>query len=64
MALIKLNGDSAEVTRVSEGLNGVATFAFWNNSAWIVENQGQLWTLPPTGATPSRPSGWSRCRCR
>jgi hypothetical protein len=27
------------VTRVSEGLDQVATFAFYRGSAWIVENQ-------------------------
>jgi LPXTG-motif cell wall-anchored protein len=55
MALIKLNADSAEVTRVSEGLNGVATFAFWNNSAWIVENQGQHFWDPAASGRDAKP---------
>ena len=41
MALVSLNGDEAEVTVVSEGLDGVSTFAYWEGSAWLLENQGQ-----------------------
>ncbi|GAB4201623.1 MAG: hypothetical protein OHK0022_23830 [Roseiflexaceae bacterium] len=55
MALLRLNGDSAEVTRVSEGLNGVATFALWGNSAWIVENQGQHFWEPDKNGRDAKP---------
>ena len=41
MALVAINGDEAEVTIVSEGLSGVSTFAYWEGSAWLLENQGQ-----------------------
>jgi sugar lactone lactonase YvrE len=39
IALIKVIGDGAEVTRVSEGLDNVTTFAFYQGSAWVVEGQ-------------------------
>ncbi len=56
MVLLRLSGDSAVVTRVSEGLNGVATFALWGGSAWIVENQGQhFWDPDANGRDASPP---------
>jgi sugar lactone lactonase YvrE len=39
MAAMRIAGATAQVTRVSEGLDQVATFAFYRGSAWIVENQ-------------------------
>ncbi|MEW5956322.1 MAG: SMP-30/gluconolactonase/LRE family protein, partial [Chloroflexota bacterium] len=35
MAVIKIKGDSAEVTVISEGLDDVSTFAYYQGSAWI-----------------------------
>jgi len=46
VALLTLSGDSAQVKVVSEGLDGVATFALWGGSAWVVENQGQHFWEP------------------
>ncbi|HEY6724768.1 MAG TPA: SMP-30/gluconolactonase/LRE family protein [Polyangiaceae bacterium] len=40
MALIELNGDTGVVRRLSTGLDGIATFAVRDGSAWLVENQG------------------------
>jgi sugar lactone lactonase YvrE len=39
MAVLKVTGDTAEVRRVSEGLDGVTTFAFYEGSAWLIEGQ-------------------------
>jgi LPXTG-motif cell wall-anchored protein len=55
MALLTLDGDRAEVRTVSEGLNGVATFAFWQGSAWIVENQGQHFWDPDNAGRDAAP---------
>lgn len=55
MALLTLSGDSALVSVVSEGLDGVATFALWSGSAWIVENQGQHFWDPDTNGRDARP---------
>lgn len=55
MALMKITGDVAEVTRVSEGLDQVATFAIYQGSAWVVENQADhFWDPAHAGpdATP------------
>jgi sugar lactone lactonase YvrE len=58
MALLTLDGDNAEVTVLSEGLSGVSTFAYWENSAWLLENQGQHFWDPanagPDAALPFR----------
>jgi len=40
VALIELGGATARVRRVSTGLDGIATFALRDGSAWLVENQG------------------------
>jgi sugar lactone lactonase YvrE len=51
MSVLTLNGDKAEVRVVNTGLNGVATFALYQGSAWLVENQGDhFWN--PDGAGP------------
>jgi LPXTG-motif cell wall-anchored protein len=55
MALLTLSGDSAQVKVVSEGLDGVATFALWGGSAWIVENQGQHFWDPDTNGRDAKP---------
>jgi sugar lactone lactonase YvrE len=58
MAVMRIAGDTAQVTRVSEGLDQVATFAFYQGSAWIVENQADHFWDPanagPDAAPPFR----------
>jgi hypothetical protein len=59
MAIIELTGDTGLVRTINTGLDGIATFALLNGSAWIVENQGDhYWgaTGPqgPTAETPFR----------
>ncbi len=56
MALVAVNGDEAEVTVVSEGLSGVSTFAYWEGSAWLLENQGQhFWDPDNSGRDAQLP---------
>lgn len=40
MATVEITGSTGYVRRISTGLDGVATFAMLNGSAWLVENQG------------------------
>ena len=40
MAVVEIDGDTGFVRRISTGLDGIATFAMRNGSAWLVENQG------------------------
>ncbi len=40
MAVVEVTGDEGYVRRISTGLDGVATFAMVDGSAWLVENQG------------------------
>jgi sugar lactone lactonase YvrE len=59
MAIIELTGDTGLVRTINTGLDGIATFALLDGSAWIVENQGDhYWgsTGPqgPTAETPFR----------
>lgn len=39
MAVITVDGDAAEVRRISANLDGVTTFAYYQGSAWLVEGQ-------------------------
>jgi sugar lactone lactonase YvrE len=55
MAVIRITGDTAEVTRVSEGLDQVATFAFYQGSAWVVENQGDHFWDPANAGPDATP---------
>jgi sugar lactone lactonase YvrE len=51
MVTIEVAGDSGTVRRISTGLDGIATFAMLDGSAWLVENQGDhFWN--PDGAGP------------
>ncbi len=55
MAVMTIVGDTAEVTRVSEGLDGVTTFTFYRGSAWVVEGQSDhFWD--PANAGPDATS--------
>lgn len=54
MALIEL--DTGFVRRVSTGLDGIATFAVRNGSAWLVENQGDhFWGPDANGPDATKP---------
>jgi sugar lactone lactonase YvrE len=55
MAVIRITGDTAEVTRVSEGLDQVATFAFYQGSAWVVENQADHFWDPANAGPDATP---------
>ena len=52
MAVLTVNGDSAQVRRVPAGLDGVTTFAVYQGSAWAVEGQSDhFWD--PANAGPN-----------
>jgi sugar lactone lactonase YvrE len=52
ISVLSMEGDTAQVRRVSEGLDGVTTFAFYQGSAWIVEGQSDhFWD--PDNAGPN-----------
>lgn len=55
MAVIKVSGDTAEVTVISEGLDDVSTFAFYQGSAWVVENQGRHFWDPANTSPDAKP---------
>jgi sugar lactone lactonase YvrE len=55
MAVIKIKGDSAEVTVISEGLDDVSTFAYYQGSAWLVENQGRHFWDPDNAGPDAKP---------
>jgi sugar lactone lactonase YvrE len=55
MAVIRIAGDTAQVTRVSEGLDQVATFAFYQGSAWVVENQADHFWDPANAGPDATP---------
>jgi len=55
MAVMVIKGDAAEVTRVSEGLDGVTTFAFYQGNAWIVEGQTDHFWDPDNAGPDAKP---------
>jgi sugar lactone lactonase YvrE len=56
MAVIELTGNTGVVRRISTGLDGIATFAMREGSAWLVENQGDhFWNPTGSGAEASKP---------
>ena len=55
VAVMVIKGDTAEVTRVSEGLDGVTTFAFYQGSAWIVEGQADHFWDPDNAGPDAKP---------
>jgi sugar lactone lactonase YvrE len=56
MAVIEVSGDTATVTVISEGLDDVSTFAYYQGSAWILENQGRhFWDPTNAGPEPTPP---------
>lgn len=55
MAVIDIKGDTAEVTVISEGLDDVSTFAYYQGSAWLLENQGRHFWDPANAGPEARP---------
>lgn len=56
IAVLHLHGDQADVITVNEGLDMVATFAFYAGSAWVVENQGDhFWDPEHAGRDADKP---------
>jgi sugar lactone lactonase YvrE len=55
MSLIDVSGSTGMVRRISTGLDGIATFAMRDGSAWLVENQGDhFWGMAPDPVKPFR----------
>jgi sugar lactone lactonase YvrE len=55
MSIISMEGDTAQVCRVSEGLDGVTTFAFYRGSAWVVEGQSDHFWDPDNAGPDADP---------
>jgi len=55
MAILRLMGDRAEVATVNEGLDCVATFAYYRGSAWVVENQADHFWDPANAGPDADP---------
>jgi len=58
MSIININQNEkkGEIRRISEGLDGIATFAYHNGSAWIAEAQGgHFWCAPQECKSPTFP---------
>jgi sugar lactone lactonase YvrE len=55
IAVIQVAGDTAQVTRVSEGLDCVTTFAFYRGSAWVVEGQANHFWDPANAGPDATP---------
>jgi sugar lactone lactonase YvrE len=56
MAVLTLHGDLAQVRRVPAGLDGVATFAYFRGSAWVVEGQADhFWDTANAGPNADPP---------
>lgn len=55
MAVLRLTGDRAEVITINEGLDCVATFAYYRDSAWVVENQGDHFWDPANAGPDAEP---------
>jgi hypothetical protein len=55
MAVIDIKGDLAEVTVISEGLDDVSTFAYYQGSAWLLENQGRHFWDPANAGPEATP---------
>lgn len=56
ISIITLTGDAAHVRRVPAGLDGVTTFAYYNQCAWVVEGQSDhFWDPANAGAYADPP---------
>jgi hypothetical protein len=57
MSIVELTGATGRVRVINTGLDGIATFAMRNGSAWLVENQGDHFWGPtgPNGPDANKP---------
>ena len=57
MAIVEIMGNTGNVRTINTGLDGIATFAMLNGSAWLVENQADhFWgATGPQGANATKP---------
>jgi sugar lactone lactonase YvrE len=57
MSIVEITGNTGRVRVINTGLDGIATFAMRNGSAWIVENQGDHFWNPtgPNGPNATKP---------
>jgi hypothetical protein len=57
MAIVELMGNTGLVRTINTGLDGIATFAMLDGSAWLVENQADHFWNPmgANGAMPTKP---------
>jgi sugar lactone lactonase YvrE len=55
IAIISVNGDSAQVLRLPASLDGVSTFAIYDGSAWVVESQSDHFWAPDTAGPDADP---------
>jgi sugar lactone lactonase YvrE len=56
MAVISVKGNQGQVRRVEAGLDGVATFAYYQGSAWVVEGQADhFWDAANAGPDADPP---------
>ena len=55
MAIISVNGDTAQVQRVEADLDGVTTFAFYQGNAWVVEGQSDHFWDPDNAGPDADP---------
>jgi sugar lactone lactonase YvrE len=55
LSILTLNGASAQVQVINTGLDGVATFALYTGSAWIVEGQADHFWGPDSAGPDAEP---------
>ena len=55
VSTVAINGATGEVTQVSTGLDGYATLALLQASAWVVENQGEHFWDPMNSGADAKP---------
>jgi len=55
ISLLTLNGNTAQVRVINTGLDGVATFALYNGSAWVVEGQADHFWGPDSAGPNANP---------
>ncbi len=56
MAVMRIDGDTADVRRIAAGLDAVTTFAYYQGNAWVVEGQSDhFWDPDNAGPEASPP---------
>ena len=55
IAVITINGDTAQIRRVPAELDGVTTFALYQGSAWVVEGQSDHFWDPDNAGPDADP---------